>query len=232
VGLYPKFNTQSPQRVLAEITHQAKYEGARSFFFTDFEFNASPARVIEICRLIRTLPYEIRFFAWLRLDKLDANLLKIMYETGARQLFIGVEAVDDGLLRLMNKGYTADMALKKLQVLYEFWESFPDVHFEFNLITHYPGEGLDSVKNTLAQIAEHPHLFIKKVAAVVEFMLHEGTYAFRALAPNVVGCLEPLLPPQAILRSYRYLFHSTEDETLEDRSQIWSAIRALVQRNA
>jgi hypothetical protein len=232
VALYPHFDVQSPERVVAEIGHQVENVGGASFFFTDFEFNACPERVKKICSLIRALDYEIRFCAWLRLDKLDTELLNAMYEAGARQIFVGVEAVDDTLLRLMNKGYDADTALNKLQTLHDFWEQFPDFHFEFNLITGYPGETLAAVRNTLAQVAEYPHLFIKKVSAVVEFMLHEGTPIFEAWPSSAVGCTEPLFPPLASLRSYRYLFADPDGSTLGARREMWSAIRALVQRDA
>jgi len=230
--LYPRFGVQSPKRVLAEITHQIDNVGSCGFFFSDFEFNASATRVKEISRLIRGLPDEIRFSAWLKLDKLDTDLLEAIYDAGGRQIFVGVEAVDDDLLRLMRKGYNARTGLEKLQMLYSFWEAFPDLRFQFNLITNYPGESLESVKNTLAQIAENPHLFCQRVASVVEFMLHEGTYAFKALASSAVGCMEPLLPPGANVRSYRYLFPRPGDKTLNERLEIWSAIRALVQRDA
>lgn len=231
VALYPRFAAQSPERAVAEIRHQMQTTGSHGFFFTDFEFNASPGRVMEICRRIRELPEEIRFYSWLRLDKIDAGLLRTMYEAGTRQIFIGVEAVDDDLLRLMRKGYTARFAIDKLQELHEFSQEHPDLRFEFNLITNYPGETLASVRNTLEQIAENPHLFYHRVAAVVEFMLHEGTFAFQALEPVAVGCNQPVLPPGAHLRSYRHVYPPPDDPTRPERLEIWSAIQAYVQNH-
>jgi len=231
VALYPRFDAQSPGRVADEIRRQMGQAGTHGFFFTDFEFNSSPSRVLEICRRIRELPDEIRFYCWLRLDKLDPALLRAMYEAGTRQVFIGVEAVDDGLLRLMRKGYTADFAIEKLEMLDRFCQEYPDLRYEFNLITNYPGETLASVRSTLERIAENPHLFYHRVAAVVEFMLHEGTGAYQALRPVAAGCNEPLMPPGASLRSYRHVYPETYGKERDERLEIWSAIRTLVQRH-
>jgi hypothetical protein len=62
-------------------------------------------------------------------------------------------------------------------------------------------------------------------------MLHEGTFAFQALRRVAVGCNDPLLPPGAHLRSYRHVFPAADDPTREERLEIWSAIRTLVQHH-
>ena len=232
VALYPRFAVQSPAHVIDDLRHHVDVVGSRGFFFTDFEFNSQPHRVLEICRRVQDLPYEIRFYSWLRLDKIGRSLLDAMYAAGARQVFIGVEAIDDDLLRLMRKGYTAKFALAQLELLTRFSTEYPDFRFEFNLITSYPGETLASVRNTLAQLAQRPHLFYHRVAAVVEFMLHEGTHAFHELRAIAVGCNEPLLPPGARVRSYRHVYAAPHDPTAAARREIWSAIRAFAQAHA
>jgi hypothetical protein len=228
-SLYSSFATRAPVRVVAELHHQIRVMGTRGFFFTDFEFNAVPSRVAEICRLIRQTGDSIRFYAWLRLDKTDKELLERVYEAGARQIFIGVEAVDDEILTLMRKGYDARLALERLEMLHEFVGDHPDFRYEFNIISNYPGETLGSVRNTLAQIAENPHLFLGHVAAVVDFMLHEGSPAHVRLAGSAVGCMTPLLPRGAAVRSYRHLLQPDDTPDYRQRVQIWAAVRALLQ---
>jgi tRNA A37 methylthiotransferase MiaB len=224
VSLYPRYAAQSPQRVVAEIQHQVKHVGSRGFFFTDFEFNASHRRVKEICRLLGELPDPVRFYSWLRLDKLDVDLLSNIYSAGGRQIFIGVEAIDDHLLHLMDKGYNSQKALEQLQMLFDFWQSYPDFRYEFNLIMNYPGETLESVNTTLTYIAQYPHLFYKRVAAVVEFMLHEGTFAYQSLAHQAVGIMDPLLSSGAKVRSYRYVFPPIHGESAAKRLEVWTSI--------
>ncbi len=233
ISLYPHFSSQSPQRVISEIKHQIEDVKSYGFFFTDFEFNGSIDRVMEICRLIReTLDHPIRFYAWLRIDKLNRTLLKAIHSAGCQQVFIGLEAVDDDLLRLMNKGYTADMALKKLKMLNDFQSEHPYFHYEFNLITHYPGETLESVKNTLATVMENYSLFYRKVSAAVPFMLHEGTPAHAGINGSATGCMTPIFPSGTTLRSYRYVIDLPFDPTLADRDELWSAVTAVAHRKS
>jgi tRNA A37 methylthiotransferase MiaB len=229
-GIYSSYSEQTPDRVVNEIRYQMEKTGSTHFFFTNFELNARVDSLFELCRLISQAGLDMRFYAWLRLDKINEPLLDALFEAGARQIFIGVEAVDDNLLQLMNKGYKSKTALDILELLYGFWENHPAIHYEFNLISDYPGETLASVKNTLTVVAERFHLFYRRVGAVVEHMLHEGTPVFRLIGDQAEGCIGPLLPPRYSIRSYQYLHHE-HGENKNERAEIWSAIRSLVQRD-
>jgi len=231
IALYPHYASQSSERVLAEIRHQIEAVGSRGFFFTDFEFNGSVNRLMDICRLIQeTFADPIRFYVWLRIDKINRFMLEAIHDAGCQQVFIGLEAVDDHILRLMNKGYNSALALKKLELLNDFQMETPLFHYEFNLIKLYPGETLASVKNTLATVAENYPLFYKKVTAVVPFMLHEGTPAFLGINSKVTGCMSSIFPPGVTLRSYRYVIDAPDDATLADREELWDAVNALASR--
>jgi tRNA A37 methylthiotransferase MiaB len=224
---YPKYRMQSPERVAVEIQHQIEQLGTRGFFFTDDEFVGSRKRTEEICDRLIALDEDIRFFCWLRLDSIDLPLLEKMYAAGARQLFIGCEAVDDDLLGLMNKGYGASLAASQLNLLYNFWEDHEDFTYTFNLIVDYPGETMKAVKNTLAIIGEDPHLFYDRVAACCRFHLYEGTPEFAERGEGAVGCLEALPPPEAQMPSFRYLYDRDTPDT-EERLRMWEEVAEFV----
>ncbi|MBV8754437.1 MAG: radical SAM protein [Hyphomicrobiales bacterium] len=225
---YPKYSMQRPERVAQEVRHQIATVGSRGFFFTDDEFSGSRRRTVEIGRELRALDEEVRYSCWVRLDKIDAELLDDMYAAGARQLFIGVEAVDDDILLLMDKGYGSREALRNLKLLYQFADRHPDLVYVFNLIVDYPGETLASVRRTLAVVAENPELFVGKVAACCVFHLYEGTPAFEQLGDGATACIDPLLPADVTVPDLRYLYPPVGVETRPDRMEIWSAIAEFV----
>jgi radical SAM superfamily enzyme YgiQ (UPF0313 family) len=229
VAIYPRYASQSPQRVLRELTHQIDQIGSRGFFFTDFELNGDPKRLEDTCDLIIREDLDVRFFSWFRLDKITYHSLEKLYNAGGRQIFIGLEAVDDHLLRLMRKGYNSSLAIEKLRVLDDFATGHPGFAYKFNLIKHYPGETLESVKNTLDIVTQYGGLFEGRLAAAVEFILHEGTQAHRDARTPLVGCMDVLLPRTAKLRSYQFLADNSEDSTTLERAKIWHEVASQIQ---
>ncbi len=221
---YPSYSMRRPDVVAADIRHQIEQIGSLGFFFTDDEFTGHPQRVLEICDRIREISEDIRFSLWMRLDAVEEHLLEAMYAAGARQFFIGVEAVDNLLLKLMAKGYGSKEALSRLEALYQFGGRHPDVIYAYNLIINYPGETLESVINTYNHVAENPHLFIGSLSACCEFHIYEGTPAYYRHASEAVGCLDPLLPPGVSMPSFRYLIPNHEPETWPERRKLWKAI--------
>jgi len=221
---YPAYAMRRPEVVAADIRHQIEQIGSKGFFFTDDEFTGSAKRVMEICDLLREISQDIRFSLWMRLDAVEEALLEAMYAAGGRQFFIGVEAVDNHLLKLMAKGYGSKEALRRLDVLYQFGQRHPDVIYAYNLIINYPGETLESVQNTFQHVAENPHLFVGSLSACCEFHIYEGTPAYYKHAENAEGCLDTLLPPGVAMPSFRYLLPNHDLKTWPERRQIWKAI--------
>jgi hypothetical protein len=199
---YPRLMARSPARVRDDVAELHDRLGVRSFFFTDDEFNASRRRCIELARALRTGPV-IRFFAWLRLDKIDEHLLDELYAAGCRQVFVGVEAVDDDLLGHLAKGYSAAVALDRLRRLHRFADAHPDFSYFYNLIIDHPHEQVASIEHTLATVEGEPELFAGRVAALCRYHLYEGTPAFGRFGAGAPGVLEPLTPPGVEVDSFR-----------------------------
>jgi hypothetical protein len=219
---YMKYRMRHPDRVIGEILHQMDTVGSRGFFFTDDEFGGSERQVERLCSVIGQL--GVRWFCWVRLDSIDRPFLERVYGAGARQLFIGAEAIDDALLDAMHKGYGAREAVARLQVLHEFWLDHQDFLYTFNLIANHPTETVDSVRNTLAVVSEHPDLFLGRLAACCCYHLYEATPDFRSFGSQARPCLDPVLPPGMELPSFRWLLPQHDPETLPRRLAIWDAI--------
>jgi hypothetical protein len=215
---------QTPQRVVAELEYQHDREGVASFFFTDDEFNSSRKRVREIGERLAAAELELRFMAWMRIDKIDRETLEVLYAGGCRHVFFGVEAVDDALLAAMNKGYDAEAALAGLRMLDRFAREAEDFRYSFNLIIDHPLERVESVSRTLSVVCAEPELFVGRLGALCRFHLYEGTPAAARYGSDAVGCLEPIVPPGTPVDSFRYLIPYADDDSRASRMELWSAV--------
>ncbi|MBS1868969.1 MAG: radical SAM protein [Actinobacteria bacterium] len=224
---YPRLLMQTPARVAAEVEEQHSRHGVVNFFFTDDEFNSSRRRVREIGARLLAGGLDVRFMAWMRIDKIDEAMLDDLYAGGCRQGFFGVEAVDDELLDAMTKGYDADRALAGLRLLRRFAQAQPDFRFDFNLIVDHPRERLQSVTATLRTVCEEPDLFVGHLAALCRYHVYEGTPAFARYGREAVGCLDPIVPPGVPVDSFRYLLPIDDARDLEARMEAWSAVEQL-----
>lgn len=222
---HKKYRMRHPQRVAAEIAHQRATVGSDGFFFTDDEFGGSERQTAALCEALAE--YDLRWFCWVRLDTVDRPFLERIYRAGARQLFLGVEAVEDSLLAAYRKGYGAAEALARLRGLHEFWEDHPDFLYHFNLISNHPKETVDAVRGTLALVAAHPELFVGRLAACCSYHLYEATPDFARFQSLSRPCLDPVLPPGVELPSFRWLLPQHDPATAGRRYAIWDAIGEL-----
>jgi radical SAM superfamily enzyme YgiQ (UPF0313 family) len=107
----PEFCTYCPHRILAgyrsrsianildEIERLCDRVERPYVIFRDPLFTESRERVVELCRGIRERGLEFTFEAETRLDRLDVELLDLMYEAGFRAMSFGVESLDPATLK-------------------------------------------------------------------------------------------------------------------------------------
>lgn len=222
---HKKYRMRRPERVVEEMLQHRATVGSDGFFFTDDEFGGSDRRTEALCDELGAL--GVRWFCWVRLDTVDRPFLDRLYEGGARQLFIGVEGVEDRLLAAYRKGYGAVEALERLRVLHEFWLDHSDFLYHFNLISNHPDETLDAVRATLAAVSKEPELFVGRLAACCSYHLYEATPDFVRFVGRARPCLDPVLPPDLPVPSFRWLLPQHDPATAARRYAIWDAIGEL-----
>ncbi len=224
-------------RTVADVVDEVIYQRSRHetdlFFFTDLDFNGDYRRTLDLCDELSRRAPGIRFACWLRAHELDGEMLEALYSAGGRQFFVGLEAVTDHLLSLMEKGYDGAHARHVLGILDDFGRRRSDVVYGFNLISHYPGETLDDVRETLAFVNEHRELFRSHVAALFEFTLTTNTVVWKrrtqAGIQQVEGFGKVLLPPPLsdLLPSHRY-WYVDESPDFATRTLLWDVLRSAL----
>jgi radical SAM superfamily enzyme YgiQ (UPF0313 family) len=104
--------------------------------------SSNRARLMEFCR--RLAPYGLKWMAQLRVDKIDAELLRVLKKSGCHLIGYGIESAHDGILRSMNKKITVAQIEKALALTRE-----AGIGIQGNLIFGDPEETATTALATL-----------------------------------------------------------------------------------
>ncbi len=102
-----KLRMRSPESVAAEV-EQLRSLGLRSFFVIDPNFAYSRERALRICSLVSKL--GMQWYAELRLDHVDEELIKALAEAGCQVVRFGIESGSQEVVNAIKKG----IAIKNL----------------------------------------------------------------------------------------------------------------------
>lgn len=98
-----KYRPHSAQYVVNEMEMLVKEYGCEKIGIADDLFTFDRKRVIDICDLIHKRDLKVTWGCSVRADTFDRELLEKMHEAGCDVLFIGVETVDDTVMKTIRK---------------------------------------------------------------------------------------------------------------------------------
>lgn len=96
---------------LDDIVRRFNYEGKLITFFDD-TFTLDRDRTLAFCAALKKRPYTVFWKIMTRVDRVDPELLRVMYESNCRHVAFGIEATTDEDLRRLNKGFSVEQAKK------------------------------------------------------------------------------------------------------------------------
>ena len=105
------FNPRSAENVVQEIEDCYYKYAIREIDIFDYEFTGNRKRVLEICALLKQKNLDIIWACRSRIDTVDSELLAIMYETGCRRIYFGIESGSQEILDTINKNQTLAQAV-------------------------------------------------------------------------------------------------------------------------
>lgn len=173
--LYKNFRTRPVSSLIEEIRYHKTTNKTQYFVFYDSLINADLKKLESLCDSIiehfGSIPWEAQIA--IRND-MSQKLFDKMKQSGCYSLFVGLESGSDTTLRHMNKGFTAEDALR----------FFNDLHtaglfFGISIIVGYPGESDQDFQNTLDFIIRHKDI-IPQIAQMNPFTYYDGTSADEA----------------------------------------------------
>ncbi|MBU1565904.1 MAG: radical SAM protein [Proteobacteria bacterium] len=143
-----KIRLRSPERVVDEIEFdiklcpQVKHGG--EFFFEDDTFTVVKSNAIAICEEILRRDLRITFSVNARADTADTELFQMLKRAGCRELLVGFESGDDGMLVRMGKNEATEDAIRFMEIARR---AKLDVHGCF--VLGLPGETEQSIEKTI-----------------------------------------------------------------------------------
>ena len=144
-----KYRLKSPKRILQELQHFHDLYGINYFAFEHDMFTMNRQQVIEICRLIRELPYKVYWNCSARSDCIDEELIRIMADSGLRWIYLGIETGSPRMQKLVNK----NLKLEKVLPLVRYITTC-GVRVVTSFIYGFPEETEEDISQTIALMAD------------------------------------------------------------------------------
>ena len=131
-----EFN-RKPELVREDIEEIYQRFSSTSFMFCDDTYNDSPDKVKRYHTEFMKLKYEIEFSAFARLDLIISKweTAQLLYESGLRSVFFGVESLNYESAKSIGKGMRSE---KLKDGLYKLREECPDLHITLGMILGLP----------------------------------------------------------------------------------------------
>lgn len=108
------YRSFSPRRIVIEIKYLIDNYQANGIYFREDNFTFDRNRVINICKLIKN--FNIEWVCESRVEHLDEELIKIMFEAGCRSMWFGVESGSNRILKLIHKGVSKEKAVETFKL--------------------------------------------------------------------------------------------------------------------
>ncbi len=131
---------RSVENVIAEIKQVINTLGYRGFNFHDDTFCVFRPRILKMCEEFAKL--DIVWRCLTRADTVDRDLLKIMRDSGCREVIIGMESGSQKILDALRKGVTVEQNLNAMKMVKEFMQ------LKVGVIVGSPGETWETVRQT------------------------------------------------------------------------------------
>ena len=109
------FRPRNNSSILAEIEYLHKQFRINVVDFSDELLMSSKERTIDLCEALINSGLNIRWHCNGRLNYADEKVLTLMKRAGCIFINYGIEALDNNVLRLMNKGLTTDIITKGVE---------------------------------------------------------------------------------------------------------------------
>lgn len=136
---------KSVTRVVSEIEEIALKYNIRRFTMVHDLFTCNRKYVVEFCKQITELRANIKWSCSARIDTVDGDLIKLMYDSGCTSIFFGVEVGSEEMQQIIHKGLKLTTIEKLLQELKKY--EFDDLAFSF--MYNFPDETEESIQKTV-----------------------------------------------------------------------------------
>jgi hypothetical protein len=138
---------KSPEVIREEMMRNYINHGTTGYMVSDDTYNDSPEKIHELLKMYRTLPFDNKFSTYARLDLMIAKpeTQEMLYESGMRSVFFGIETLKHSAGKIVGKGMDPEKVKKGLL---EFRKKYPDVLVYVSMIGGLPTENLEEMEES------------------------------------------------------------------------------------
>jgi anaerobic magnesium-protoporphyrin IX monomethyl ester cyclase len=142
-----RLRKRSPANIISEIELLVNKYGVREIHIEDDNFTFDRKRVVEFCNMIIDRKISISWACpnGVRLDTLDAELLRLMEKAGCYSFAIGIESGSPKILNDMNRRMSLDTLKEKVGLI----SSSSRIRMTGFAMAGYPTETLEDIEATV-----------------------------------------------------------------------------------
>lgn len=145
VALGKKLRLLSPERVIEELKILKYEKGAKGIYFQDSTFTINREYITKVLEsMIKAGVNDLLWSCTTRTDRVDPELLALMYAAGCRNILYGIESGNEESLKVIRKGITVERQAQGVE-----WTHKAKITMTNSFIICLPGETEEMVANTI-----------------------------------------------------------------------------------
>ncbi len=207
-----RFRTRSPRNVVDELEWLRDTHGADIFAFYDDTFTFDRKRAREICEEMKNRNVDLPWDCRTRVDRVSKELLAEMRDANCQLIHFGVESGSQKMLDAMKKG----TSVKQNEVAIR-WAKEVGISVAISVIVGYPGETMDTLRQTLDFIRKTEPDYVYVCVAIpypgtelhnlLEELGWEMSKEWNHYDEQTLVFKNPLLPPEKIREARRRVYN-------------------------
>ena len=142
------FRIRAVGSVVEEVGYLIRHYGITYIDFADELTTVTDKRTAELCEAL--LPLKIKWMCNGRLDRVSPKVLALMKRSGCQFINYGIEAMDDEVLKTMNKKLTVDQIYKGIEATLA-----AGISPGFNIIFGHIGDTKETLQKGMEFILKH-----------------------------------------------------------------------------
>ncbi|MCC6159644.1 MAG: cobalamin-dependent protein [Deltaproteobacteria bacterium] len=135
---------RSPENFLAEVGECDRSFGIRDFRLEDEGPTVAPKKIAALCEAILDRGVDITWNCFSRVDRVDAEMLRLMSRAGCYHITYGVESTDDAELKNLKKNICFEEARSAVRMTRRH-----GIEAKVNFILGFPWQDMNDCKKTV-----------------------------------------------------------------------------------
>jgi len=192
--LYPKLNLRNVDCIIDEIKYIIGEYGIRQFRVQDDTFTVNKKFLRELCGKLK--PLNIYYRCSTRVNCVDEENIKLLYESGCREIGIGVEVADNDVLKKLDKGITIEMVQNALSIIRKY-----DMVVRCFFMMGLPYDSYETMNKNIEFIENNKieNVVVGNLLPFKGTRLYDESNKFNIKEINLYGCMNvgkhiPLIP--------------------------------------